>query len=233
MPFGLYEAYLQSCENRYLQAVAKRVISEAGATTHEAQITALRDFIRQTVRFENAPMYNRPFLRATAMETISSGEGYCGEVSRAFINLAHAAGIKAQRVNLYGSELHVVAEAELNPGSNVIVDCQSPPKIVNLEPLDSVMLRPEYDDFSTLNVRRLGLSSLFSRIKLQMGPLTYWSENPHALKAGFWFGLAGLFVLIKGLRDAVRFSLKKRGWVHSSNQQVVEAVTQSLQANRD
>ncbi|NOT61638.1 MAG: hypothetical protein HOP19_15595, partial [Acidobacteria bacterium] len=183
---------------------------------------------RRTVRWQGAPMEGRPFLRNTTSETLQSGQGYCGEVTRAFINLADAAGIKAQRINLYGSHLHVVAEAELNPGKNVLVDGQNPPTIVELEPLDQVMLRPEYDDYSTLNVRRVGLSWLFARVKLQMGALTYWTENPHALKATFWFGLAGLLISLKGLRDALRFGLKKRGWIHRSNQDAVEAAVQQL-----
>src|SRR5439155_17985609 len=120
-------------------------------------------------------------------------------------------------INLYGKSPHVVAEAELAPGDRVIVDCQNPPKIAGLERLDRLILRPEYSDYSTLHLRRLHLNWLVSRLKLEMGPLTYWTENPHSLKASLWLLLAAAFLGLKGARSLVGFSLRRRGWIHVSN----------------
>jgi Transglutaminase-like superfamily len=204
-------------ERWYLQEVTHAIVKDAGAKTTEEKVLALRGYIRKNVEFRNAPTNDRPFLRATAAETLQSGKGYCGEVSRTFICMARVLDIRAQRINLYGKKPHVVAEAELSDGQNVIVDCQNPPHIAGLEPLDKVMLRGDYDDYSTLNVRRLGLDGLFSRIKMQMGPFVYWGENPHALKALVFVVLAFGLLLIRPFRWSIRTILQRRGWIHQSD----------------
>jgi hypothetical protein len=232
LALALIYAVKQYQETQYLNSLARRVIEEAQAIDNQSRIIALRDFLRANVKYQGAPYDDRPFLRATAAETIQSGFGYCGEVTRAFICLADAAGIRAQRVNLVGKSLHVVAEAELRPGSNVIVDCQNPPAIVELEQLDRVILRPEYDDYYTLNLRRLRLNGLVSRIKMQLGPFTYWTENPHALQAGLWFALALVLVSARGLRSFLRFCLRRRGWIHASNERDVRAAVAMLGAQQ-
>jgi hypothetical protein len=171
-------------------------------------------------------MDDRPFLRASAAETLQSGKGYCGEVTRAFIRMADAVGIRAQRINLYGKINHVVAEVELKPGERVIVDSQNPPLLPDLDTLDHVILRPEYTDYSTLNLRRLRLSWLVSRIKLEIGPLTYWAESPHALEAGLWLAaalmlLSGKLLLVCG-RPLARMLLARRGWVKPADNIVLK-----------
>ncbi|HZF39394.1 MAG TPA: transglutaminase-like domain-containing protein [Blastocatellia bacterium] len=183
------EAAKQRQESRYVKVVAEEIVRKAGAGDNRSRVIALRDYLRGHVTFRGAPHDDRPFLRATAAETLRSGKGYCGEVTRAFICLAAAVGVKAQRINLYGSDNHVVAEAELGPGERVLVDGQHPPHVRDLEPLDRVILRPEYDDYSTLHLRRLRLNWLVSCVKLEMGPFTYWTETPHALKSGLWLTL--------------------------------------------
>ena len=100
----------------------------------------------------------------------------------------------------------------------VVVDCQNPPAIRDLESLDKIMQRPEYDDYSTLNLRRLGLDGLFSRVKLRIGGLlTYFLERPHALKGACWFGLAFGLLVCQGLRWLGRRYLLWKGWIHTSD----------------
>lgn len=221
------EAYFQHAEDAYVHAVAERVVRDAHATAPREQVVALRDYVRAHVTWEGAPGENdpRPFLRATAEETLRSGVGYCGEDSRLFINLARSMGIEAQRVNLYGRVMHVVAEVELVPHERLIVDAQSPPMIDGLEPLDQVILRPEFDDYYTLNLRRLHLGWLVSRVRLEMGPLTYWLENPHALKAALWGSLLAVVVGARLARTALRYFLLRRGWVHRSSLPQTAAAT--------
>jgi hypothetical protein len=211
------EAAQQYKESSYVDAVAWEVVNREQTKDARSRIIALRDYLRQNVTFQSAPMQGRPFLRASAAETLQSGKGYCGEVTRAFIQMADAVGIRAQRINLYGRNPHVVAEAELSPGDAVIVDCQYPPQIRDLEKLDQVILRREYDDYYTLNLRRLRINWLVTRIKTEIGPLTYWTENPRALKAALWFGLAFFLVVCKAARSLFRYLLHKRGWVHVSD----------------
>jgi hypothetical protein len=233
VPIGV-EAFLQWREDRYVHDVATRAIREAHATTPREQVIALRDYVRAHVTFHGADddHADRPFFRATAEDTLRSGLGYCGEDSRAFINLSRSVGIEAQRVNLYGRVMHVVAEVELEPHQRLVVDAQSPPLVVDLEPLDEVILRPEYDDYYTLNLRRLHLGWLVSRVRLEMGPLTYWAENPHALTAALWgLGLAAVLAL-RAARVTLRYVLHRRGWVHRSALPMAVASAASAEPER-
>lgn len=214
---ALGEAWLHYRDTQYVHFITSEVINQAQAVDTRAQILAIRDYLRSHVAYQGAPYDDRPFLRATAADTLRSGKGYCGEVTRTFIVMADTVGFRAQRINLWGKSLHVVAEAEIAPGQRVIVDCQNPPQITDLEPLDQVILRPEYDDYYTLNLRRLRLSWLVTRITLEMGHLTYWTENPHALKSLGYLLLAFFLITLKSLRRLLRFGLKKRGWTHNPN----------------
>ncbi|MGE3949428.1 MAG: transglutaminase domain-containing protein [Blastocatellales bacterium] len=215
------EAYRQIQEDRYIDDLAGRIVSQAGARTPLEKVTALREHILNNVRFQGAAYDDRPFFRATAAETLQSGLGYCGEVTRAFINLAGAEGIRAQRINLWGRTPHVVAEAELSRGDNVIVDCQYPPMIPKLEKLDNVILSPDFDDYYTLNLRRLHLNWLMTRVRTRLGPATYWLENPHALKSFLWGGSVALLLVFwfatGCFRKLLRSFLLRRGWVHRSS----------------
>src|ERR1044071_9594060 len=149
------EGVAQYSERKFLQAVAREIVGRLGRSDTREQVIALRDYLRANVTYEGAAYDDRPFFRDSAAETLRSGKGYCGEVTRTFICLADAVGIRAQRINLWGKEPHVVAEVELGPDDRVIVDCQSPPKIDSLERLDDVMSSLQYTDYYTLNLRRL------------------------------------------------------------------------------
>ncbi len=213
-----FEAWAQAREDAFVRQTALAIVRDAHARTPRERVIALRDHVRAHVRSDGAPgAGERPFLRATTEETLRSGLGYCGEDSRAFINLARSIGIEAQRVNLYGRVMHVVAEVELEPHERLVVDAQSPPLIPELEPLDQVILRPEYDDYYTLNLRRLHLGWLVSRVRLEMGPLTYWMENPHALSAALWGVLLAMMIAGRVARGALQRLLLRRGWVHRSS----------------
>jgi transglutaminase-like putative cysteine protease len=214
------ETYKQIEENKYLKRLADEIIRQNNACDNISRVIALRDYLRRNVTHQFATHDDRPFLRASAAETLRSGKGYCGESTRAFIKLADAVGIRAQRINLYGESSHVLAEAELRPGYRLLVDSQNPPQVRDLESLDRVIVRPEYRDYSTLNLRRLRLNGLITRVKLEIGPLTYWTENPHALKAAMWAGLASIIVFTRifwmvSRTLAVR-SLQRNGWVRAT-----------------
>jgi Transglutaminase-like superfamily len=214
------ETYKQIDENKYIKRLAEEIIRDNNACDNISRVIALRDYLRENVTHQFAVHNYRPFLRASAAETLRSGKGYCGESTRAFIKLADAVGIRAQRINLYGESSHVVAEAELRPGHRVLVDSQNPPQVRDLESLDRVIVRPEYRDYSTLNLRRLRLSRLITRVKLEIGPLTYWTENPHALKAALWVALASIIIVTRMVwilsRALVGRYLQRNGWVRVS-----------------
>ena len=157
----------------------------------------MRSYLQRTVSYHGAPYTDRPFFRASAGDILRSGKGYCGEDSRAFVCLAHALDIPARRIYLYGKKMHVVAEADLGPDEKVIVDCQNPPQIEDLEPLDQVLARTDYDGYSTLNLRRLHLAWLTPRVELSSGYVSYLTENPHALQALLWFAIPAVVLLVK------------------------------------
>lgn len=213
-----YELIRQWIEYREIREIAERVVFRAGAQDNRSRVIAIRDYLRSEVTHLDAPFLDedRPFLRATALETLNSGKGYCGEVSRTFINMASAVGIPSQRINLYGKNIHTVAEAELAPGQTVIVDALDTPQIQDLETLEQVMMRPEYLDYYTLNLRRLRITWFIRRIKTEIGVLTYWTENPHLLKATAWLLLGLSLIMFKCGRDTIRYLLQKRGWIHVS-----------------
>lgn len=211
------ELVIQYQENLFLSETAWRIVHTAHAEDRRSRIIALRDYIRTNVTHEGAPYHNRPYFRATAAETLQTHLGYCGEVSRVFINLAAAVGIRAQRINLDGKIKHVVAEAELSPNKFFIVDSQNPSKIADLEPLDQVMMRPEFDDYFTLNLRRLHLGWIASRHRIELSRFSYWIENPHLIKATLLASLLFIGLLGKLARVALRMALQRRGWLHVSS----------------
>src|SRR5207253_1417777 len=115
-------------EQQWLRDKAADIVGGAHATTAAEEVVALRDYVRKHVRYEGVDANDRPFLRASARETLESGRGYCGEAIRAFICLARQRGIQAQRVNLYGPINHVVAEVQTGPDREVLVDVQDNPQ---------------------------------------------------------------------------------------------------------
>ncbi|MBI5210930.1 MAG: transglutaminase domain-containing protein [Elusimicrobia bacterium] len=207
---------IMRCEAAYVSSVVREIIETARPADKRATVLALRDYLRRHVNYEGLPKEGRPFLRASAASTLRSGKGYCGEVARTFIVMAETAGIRSQRINLTGDVNHVVAEAELGPGDEVIVDATHPPYVKDLAPLDKVIGRPEFSDYYTVNLRRLHLYGIVSRVKLHNGVITRWLEDPHGMKATLWL-LAGLLLAAKrGLRTWLRWFLHRRGWRHES-----------------
>jgi hypothetical protein len=223
------ELVLNHTDGAYTRSIAVQVVREAGAVTPREKVLALRDYLRQHVDYHEIIIDDRPFLRAAAAETLRTGEGYCGDVSRAFICMAGEVGVAAQRVSLDGREQHVVAEADLGPAGRVIVDCQQPPRIADLTPLDQVMLRPEYSEHYTINLRRLGLGWLVRRLTIETGAITYLAEHPHALLAAIGLGAAAVLIALAICRDLVRRTLGRRGWVHASDSQRLRAAAERLQ----
>ena len=208
---GIYETVMQRREARHLSLVAREVVAASGAADERAVVTALRDYVRRQVRHEefHIPRDDRPFLRASAADTLRSGKGDCGEATRVFINLAGSMGVRAQRLYLEGPQPHVVAEVRLGD-AEVVADSYDAPFVPELETLDEVLRRPEFDHYSSLNWRRLllGLPSF----KINLGPLAYLLENPHALTALLWFALASAWASLRLVRSpGARRLLRREG----------------------
>lgn len=223
---SIYEGVVSYMGSVEVSKLAHEIVGKAHANSSRQKVIALRDYLRQHIRWQELSsnqVDGRPFLRDSAIDTLRSGEGFCGEVTRAFICMAASLGIEAQRINLVGKKLHVVAECDLGSEGRFIVDCQNPPQVEGLETLDAVIARPDYDDYYTLNLRRLHVTWLISRVKLENGFITNLFERPHALKSLMWGSITCLILTLWGARLLLRWFLHQRGWVHVSNQRAIEA----------
>ena len=189
------EARWQYLDEQYVRVVARDVVQSVHGAEPRSVVLALRDHVRSHVTHRGLPFDGRPFLRDSAADTLRSGKGHCGEATRAFINLAAAVGISAQRLYLEGQTPHVVAEVTLEGGDELIVDAFDEPYIPDIESLDEVMRRPQFNSYSTLNGRR-ALRWLPS-FRSNLGPVSYWIESPHLLRALFWLISAIILLLIK------------------------------------
>lgn len=223
LAYATVQAAVQSHEDARVRRLASDLVVRSGATTDRQKVLALRDYLRSRCTFRGAEHAGRPFFRASAWETLETGLGYCGEVTRTFICLARQLGIPAQRINLYGAQPHVVADVPLD-GVSTLVDCQQPPHIPDLEALDAVLARGMYTDYSTINLRRTGLGWTVERFKIRLGRFTYLTENPHALKAVMAVSALAGFWACKLARRAARVVLRRRGWIHRSDAQAVRRV---------
>jgi hypothetical protein len=207
-----YYALQYQREQRWLSDEAQRIVAEAGASTRADQVRALRDYVRRHVRHEGVDAEARPFFRASAKKTLTSGRGYCGEATRAFICLAHQLDINAQRVNLSGKLQHVVAEVEVEPGKWILVDPQHNARANGFLDRKDWSLREAilaegspFQEYSNLNLRRLPVVNLFvQRVKLHPGWLTWTMENPALIKAQMYGGLAVLLIGLYGLDRLLR-----------------------------
>ena len=152
---------------------------------------AVRDYVRHHVRHHGAPHNGRPFLRATARETLESGLGYCGESSRAYINLLGTLGISARRINLYGQMNHVITEVRLEQGRDILIDPQQN-QLTNAyfdtqdRELDSIIGtgRSMFTSYSTIHIRRVPIIGGFiQRVRMRHSMVTWIMENPWLIKA--------------------------------------------------
>ena len=205
---GVYECVAQHREGEYVRLVAAGVAKESQAADELAAVVALRDHVRRSVRHRGYRRRGRPFLRATAAEILRSGRGHCGEATRAFINMADALGIRAQRLYLEGRMPHVVAEVRLKGGGRLIVDSYDEPYIPELATLEQVMQRPEFSSYSSLNLRRA--LAPFTSFRLDLGPLAYYLENPRAIRAALYLLLAAACLGFKFLSAPVLNYLRRR-----------------------
>lgn len=204
--FGGYCYHRYRQEQRWLAVKAREIVDQAGAHTRREKIMALRDYIRLNVRYEGLSQDGRPFLRNTAWETLQSGRGYCGEATRALVNLTAQFGIRAHRVNLHGPVNHVVAEVEVSPGNFRLVDPQdnsgtNPYLDERDRALDEVVgcSGSLFVDYSNLNLRRVPLvSGVVQRVRVRAGLLTWTLENPWLILADLGVGIPLLGFLALG-----------------------------------
>jgi Transglutaminase-like superfamily len=200
------EAVTQKREDDYVSAQAEEAVRGIAVDDFDARLAALRDYVRARVRNVDFPARGRPFLRDTAADTLRTGKGRCGEAARAFVNLARAAGLRAQRLYLDGPRPHVLAVVRPGDGRRLVVDPYETPYVPEVGPLDGLLGdHAEFTSYSTLGFRRLSLLRSLPSHELPLGPLNYLLENPHALASLLWLLASALaLTLAEVLRRRTR-----------------------------
>ena len=192
LSFAVAEAVTQKHEDDYVRARAEEALRGVAAGDFDARLTALRDYVRANVRNVDFPARGRPLLRDTAAETLRAGKGRCGEATRAFVNLARASGMSAQRLYLEGRWPHVLAVVRPGDGRRLVVDPYESPYVPEVEPVERLPEHKQFTTYSTVGFRRLSLLRRLPSNEFSLGPLAYLLENPHALASLFWFAAAAL-----------------------------------------
>lgn len=208
LSLAVAEAVTQKREDDYVRAQAREALRDAPASDSDsgAKLLALRDYVRARVHNVDFPARGRPFLRDTAADILHNGKGRCGEATRAFVNLARAEGLDAQRLYLDGLRLHVLAVVRVGDGRRLIFDAFESPYVPEVEPLERVLEdHQEFASYSALGFRRMwGLRALPSNA-FDLGPINYLLENPHALSSLLWFTASALaLALAEVLRRRTR-----------------------------
>jgi hypothetical protein len=124
--------------------------------------------------------------------------------------MAESLGIHAQRLYLEGELEHVVALVTLSDGRQLLVDSIDPPYFLNIEELHPGMQFPDFNYYSSINLHRwLKKPSLPANTYDPPG-LSYFMENPHALKALFYFSLSAACMALWTLGFARRYVRARR-----------------------
>ncbi|MET0624841.1 MAG: transglutaminase-like domain-containing protein [Pyrinomonadaceae bacterium] len=204
---GAAESLVQQRQDAYVRAVTREALEGAAGPDLDSKLTALRNYVRTHVRNVNFSAHGRPFLRDTAAETLRSGRGRCGEATRVFVNMARAAGIPAQRLYLEGRRAHVVAAVEAGDGRTLVVDATERFYIPEVETVAALSRHAEFDTYSTFGWRRLSLLRALPSNVVNLGPLGYLCENPHALLAWLCYLSSAAALLLAAL---LRLRLPRR-----------------------
>ena len=210
LALGISEAVSQHLENLYVGEMARNIVRRSNASDEISRIIALRDYLRRNVSARNYPAAGRPFFRDTAAYSLQTGNGRCGEASRAFVNMAESLGIHAHRLYLEGELEHVVALVRLSDGRQLIVDSIGFPYFLNIEEFHQGVQFPDFNYYSSINVHRwLKKPSLPANTYDPPG-LSYFMENPHAVKALFYFSLSTACLALFALRRLRRYVRARR-----------------------
>lgn len=199
LSLAVAEAVSQKREDDFVNSQAREALRGLTTDNFDDKLTALRDYVRAHVRNINFSARGRPFLRDTAADILRTGKGRCGEATRAFVNLARASGIKAQRLYLNGRRPHVLAVVRTDDGRKLVVDAYESHYVPETEPLEQLPSHTEFTSYSTFGFRRMWPLRALPSHELSLGPLSYPLENPHALSSLLWFAASALALTLAEL----------------------------------
>lgn len=199
LSLAVAEAVRQKREDDFLNSQAREALRGVNSDNFDEKLTALRDYVREHVHNVDFSARGRPFLRDTAVDILQTGKGRCGEATRAFVNLARASGINAQRLYLDGRRAHVLAVVRTPDGRKLVVDAYESPYVLENEPLELLPSHRTFTSYSTFGFRRMWPFRKLPSHEFGLGPLNYLFENPHALSSFLWFTASALALTLAAL----------------------------------
>ncbi|MBI2269188.1 MAG: transglutaminase domain-containing protein [Bacteroidetes bacterium] len=105
-------------------------LDEARKLDEITRVKKIHAYVKSHIGFEGLDVnMDRPILRASEIETLKSGKGFCGENVRVMIKLLDQVGIPARRFYLYGEQWqHVLTECKID-GKWYLIDAHNDPFI--------------------------------------------------------------------------------------------------------
>ena len=193
------------------KAIKKTVfgIINAKKITEIKDLIKLKNFLQQHISFEGLDKNaKRPILRATAVETLKTGKGFCGENTRLAILFLIYGGLKTNRLYLFGkSWQHVVCEPEWE-GQYYLFDGHNDENtsldnaLIAQIPSEDIKAYPNkyptnpWQDYARIKILYKILSlRKYSKIRPPRFFVLLF-ENPSLLKASFFLGLAVVFIVL-------------------------------------
>jgi hypothetical protein len=181
-----------------------RFLRGINSISDHGELVALRRKLSSTIAYDFERIEDpRPFLRATAAETIASGSGFCGENARVAILLLKMRGLRAHRLYLQGPRWgHVAVEHRWNDRW-VLFDAHADPATMPDDEQVGVLGSDDLNEFPNAHRGRNPWLRATRLKALLRGPRTAadnWRppsllvglfERPHLLKAlagisGWW-----------------------------------------------
>jgi len=195
-------------EKKILKAALKEIIG-CDKIANLADIIKIKNYLSSKITYtQSDKTAKRPLLRATAVQTLKSGKGLCGENSRLAVLLLNYGGVRANRVYLYGKLWqHVVCEFKWG-GTYYLFDGHNDPETSLKDELVGKILSSDINSYPNgytsnpwIDYCRIKILWQISFLKFisKMRPhllSVYIFENPYLIKSIFFLFLAMLTVLI-------------------------------------
>ncbi len=191
-------------ETRELRRVAREHLGTPPATRDH--LVRLLRLLHDRVSYEGLDKNMwRPLLRQTAVETLNSGRGFCGENARLAIRLMATLGVPAARVYVFGERWnHVLTECRLDgrwwlfDGHNDPQTSMSSAGVCSIESPRIDLLRNDHPN----PYRTFQRIPLFHRLpwlgRFETARLPNWVvqlfESPNLIKAGL--AVSGIIVAL-------------------------------------
>lgn len=185
-------------EKRKISNLTHKLIKKNNIET-EQDIISIKKYLLETIHCDvNEKPRHRSLLRATAMQTLKSGHGFCGDNARLAINILHVGGIKANRIYLFGKKwIHIVVEMKLK-GQWFLFDGHNDPEMLLTDEMVCKIPSEEIDSYPNnypmnpwLNfcriklLRRKPFPKSWCKIRLASFLILFF-ENPNLIKAVFF-----------------------------------------------